>query len=849
MKAFNLPEGTYSRFFGRTRVLEDIKKNLIEGGTFMVSLDGAGGIGKTALAHYFCKTYVLPASSFDYLVWISAKRARFDLEEGKAKPIKTNSFGLDTLVDTTLMVCGQGDRNFLNYDAKEKQELFQDVLHRDAVFFVLDNLETIEDDAFFKFVMNCFNKAASTNKQLKALTTSRRRKKLMDFPIEVGGLELEDALMLLKYLASEYDVRAVANATDYQNAQLLKRLGCIPLAIEYTIYQMRRGKSLGDILRSLEGFSGAGNERMTQNDLISFCFRDTYEALDDVEQLVFKAIAALQRHLKGDKDQLLLYYRDVLMTITNLGPGAIESALGNLVDSKLIISNGLGGYDLPELGADFVAKYLDDNDFDNLENHVAGLVGSFRVTGRNAVNPAIIWARELCDMGSYEEAETCLQRLVDARDDDVRLLVELAEIQLKQNKYRSALNNLLRAVHLMPNSASVWEKLIAIEMEKGLYNMAFEHARDALDKTNADIRIAFQIVVMHKQAGRMDRMRRFYEQMIGKYKEGGDRSKLLTWLRKIKNMEYELLDEVKSPKYYYAIGDELAVSEIDFVAKYSLLGEMVRTAREFADLKKAQSLQRMRDMLRQHNVLNINGIIRSINKHSSQKEYDEVIRLSKQQLSLLENGVAQKDAAAILRALLNARAARKEYELLCREFRDYEVYGRADKSCVDMYNKGERVLREKHLLEIQKEMRDAVLGAELVLRKCAWRLHGESKFLALCRKNIEPARMVVVEERLAGKSERYDKEFGIIGGLDFSDLGWLVKSLREYSDDPKVAEGIKKILRYLEDANYIRNDSVHGIYAVVDGFSDEELYGILAQANNFKKMAEELVQRLGGGNI
>ncbi len=51
----NLPNQPYKKFFGRTDAINKINDELIEGGTYIASIDGVGGIGKTALTYYFCK--------------------------------------------------------------------------------------------------------------------------------------------------------------------------------------------------------------------------------------------------------------------------------------------------------------------------------------------------------------------------------------------------------------------------------------------------------------------------------------------------------------------------------------------------------------------------------------------------------------------------------------------------------------------------------------------------------------------------------------------------------------------------------------------------------------------------
>jgi len=53
----NLPPQPYKKFFGRQDSIDKILETLINGGTFIASIDGVGGIGKTALAYYFVRRF------------------------------------------------------------------------------------------------------------------------------------------------------------------------------------------------------------------------------------------------------------------------------------------------------------------------------------------------------------------------------------------------------------------------------------------------------------------------------------------------------------------------------------------------------------------------------------------------------------------------------------------------------------------------------------------------------------------------------------------------------------------------------------------------------------------------
>ena len=145
----NLPDKPYEKFFGRSDSIKAIEETLLQGGTFIASIDGVGGIGKTALAYHFCQTMLVnnSESEFDYLVWISSKTTRFNPFDNQINPLENNFQGIETLFDTVLNVCDFKD--LIGEDLRKKRDMCEDIFKNEPIFLVLDNLENVEDKEFF----------------------------------------------------------------------------------------------------------------------------------------------------------------------------------------------------------------------------------------------------------------------------------------------------------------------------------------------------------------------------------------------------------------------------------------------------------------------------------------------------------------------------------------------------------------------------------------------------------------------------------------------------------------------------------------------------------------------------
>ena len=124
MTSHNLPIQPYKKFFGRKDALDKITDILIEGGTYIASIDGVGGIGKTALTHFFCDSILLKSNYFDYLVWITAKDSVFDSYNSTIKNVEndftTNS--IEHIINETIKVVGFPE---LLLDTIEVRKLFE----------------------------------------------------------------------------------------------------------------------------------------------------------------------------------------------------------------------------------------------------------------------------------------------------------------------------------------------------------------------------------------------------------------------------------------------------------------------------------------------------------------------------------------------------------------------------------------------------------------------------------------------------------------------------------------------------------------------------------------------------
>ncbi len=222
----------------------------------MITIDGIGGIGKSALALEAAYTlrdqYAgLPeAERFDAIVWVSAKRS-YLTADGILK--RRQAFrAIDDLYAAIAQVLDYPA--ITRAKAEEQRAIVEHVLRQQRTLLILDNLETVDDEMLPAFLRDLPDPT-------KAIITTRHRIDVA-YPVRLTGMPHEDALALI---TQEVERKEVSITADEQE-QLWQRTGGVPLAIVWSIGLMGLGGEIESVLRRL----GSG-----QSDIARFCFEES----------------------------------------------------------------------------------------------------------------------------------------------------------------------------------------------------------------------------------------------------------------------------------------------------------------------------------------------------------------------------------------------------------------------------------------------------------------------------------------------------------------------------------------------------------------------------------------------
>jgi NB-ARC domain len=261
----SLPLPDFARLVGAEPYLERLSSLFDdEDGPRLVSLEGMGGIGKTALARAFV---ALPEVSFrwKHILWVSARQYIL-AEDGHLTSTTESASTLDDV--TARLVDLLGMAHVSSKPITERMETIQAALTMDAYLIVVDNLETMEEyQQLIPALAQCAGKS-------RFLITSRQT--LRQFPyvqsIPLFELDFNAACELLRAEGKRQGFARVLSQDAC--AELYELVGGVPLAIKLVAAQLHL-RTLDTILNGFRQAKGS------IDDLYRYLYWQTWQLLGD----------------------------------------------------------------------------------------------------------------------------------------------------------------------------------------------------------------------------------------------------------------------------------------------------------------------------------------------------------------------------------------------------------------------------------------------------------------------------------------------------------------------------------------------------------------------------------------
>lgn len=335
---------SYTELVGIEKALSVLTQSLLDKDKhFIVSIDGLGGLGKTALAHYMA-TQLIQTSRFEEVAWVTAKqthlntRGRIQIETGR--PALSFPMLLDRLTNQfDLPESMKGSQ-------LQKQRVVKQYLKERACLVIIDNLETIAD---YEILLP---ELRNWQQPTKFLLTSRLR--LIDQPgvFSYSHYELSRTAVfqLIRLEADKTGFSELAQAPEKDLTKIYDLVGGNPLAIKLVVGQLRF-HSLPRVLTRL-----AESQRNNSGiDLFDYIYYEAWEALNDGSKTTLLALTQA-----GETG----FTSPHLAAITGFPELAIEKSLEDLILLSLVDQKGTlqeRRYNLHRLTEMFLLRMLEES--------------------------------------------------------------------------------------------------------------------------------------------------------------------------------------------------------------------------------------------------------------------------------------------------------------------------------------------------------------------------------------------------------------------------------------------------------------------------------------------------------
>lgn len=506
----NLPVSDYDPDGGFVGRRDDLKKirELIHGEAYrnVITVIGAGGVGKTAIVHNFCQDLIKAKNfNFDALVWVSAKEEKLTVTgiEPIEPTLRSYEDVLDTIIDTFDF------KEYLTKSVAEKEELVEIILKtgEKGILLVVDNLETIRDERVIEFIKD-FPPPS------RVLITSRKGLGEVERRYPLKEMTSADAVLLLRTIAREKGANSLSKLPHDILSTYVDKMARYPLAIKWVIGQVALGQDLNTVIEQLSSSEG---------DVAKFSFEQIYSILSEDAKLILFALSSFDKSLG----------RGILSHVANLTAEQLDDALSDLTLASLVVptqfvasnSSIETNYELLPLTRNFILSKLQGNR--QIYSDIRSRITFVESLIQEADKASKQYRYSLYNLGAESEEEkisstwamTAFQRYqADDYNGAVEAYIRAAEIAPKfsaiyrnwasmesQAGYPEKANDLMKkATSLSPKDAGLWFVWGNIEKRRQRYDKAADYLKKALEISPNDPPILGALGEVEKRRGNFE---------------------------------------------------------------------------------------------------------------------------------------------------------------------------------------------------------------------------------------------------------------------------------------------------------------------------------------------------------
>ena len=282
----NLPAAPIG-YVRRPQLEKEVKDEFTNNRHPIVTLVGRGGIGKTSLALAVLHE-ITNLDRYKVIVWFSARD--IDLTETGPKVVKPKTLTEKDIAEEykelTSPLGADSDNSTMAQHMRQSP-------HEGPILFVFDNFETVRNPIdLYRWI--------DTNIRLpnKAVITTRSRDFKADFPIEVSGMEYEEAKELIEKTATKLKIQNILNSEKVD--QLIEGSNRHPYVIKILLGEMAdSGK-----------FNKPKVVMARKDNILDALFERTYSGLSPLANRIFLTLSGWRSFVPQLAVEAVLHWRN-----------------------------------------------------------------------------------------------------------------------------------------------------------------------------------------------------------------------------------------------------------------------------------------------------------------------------------------------------------------------------------------------------------------------------------------------------------------------------------------------------------------------------------------------------------
>ncbi|MCK6640512.1 MAG: NB-ARC domain-containing protein [Bacteroidia bacterium] len=436
----NLPTPDYEYeggFVGRDEDIKEIIKLLQHEKFSVVTITGAGGVGKTSLALKVIQemTQRPKSSKYDAIIWLSAKENKlspFGIED-----IEPTFRSFEDILDTIIEVLGFGMEINSEENSIESKETLANTLFElsKSILIIVDNLETVTDQRIINFIIEAPSK-------IKFLITSRKGLGQVERRYELKQLKEKEAIYLFRQLAKDKQLQSLVKIDDNTIRRYVNKVSNYPLAIKWVIGQVARGRDINKIIDSIDDASG---------DISKFCFEQIFGMLNSNSKQILFALCCFDEPPTPS----------VLSYVVDVGGQEFDDSIEELILVSLIIPeqfknevNEIGSrYAILPLTRGYIRQQLNMND--SLRNRIQLRIGEVEGTINATEQAKRAYRFSLQNLGATTEQEKI-----------AAIFIQTAFQKYQASLYDEAIDNYKKAINVAPKFSSIYRNWGVMEAQE-----------------------------------------------------------------------------------------------------------------------------------------------------------------------------------------------------------------------------------------------------------------------------------------------------------------------------------------------------------------------------------------------